>query len=61
MTETLVAMKQETQSQPPSVGDLDPPMITLLGSLDDDQGAYGLGLDAESPKAPVLVILYNGI
>ena len=60
MTEALVAKKQETQSQLLSVGDLDPPMITLLGSLNDDQGTNGLGLAAEGPQT-IHAIPYNGI
>lgn len=42
------------------LGDLEAPGITELGSLDDDQGTEGLGLDAGAPK-PILAIIYNGI
>lgn len=36
------------------------PSITLLGALDDSQGASSLGLDAVS-SPPIFAILYNGI
>ncbi|MDT7843399.1 hypothetical protein [Streptomyces justiciae] len=41
------------------VGSLEAPAVTLLGSLDDGQGANGIVLDGASPK-PVLAIIYNG-
>lgn len=59
MTQTLIAGKQERRSASLSVGELDAPRITPLGSLDDNQGESGLGLD-ENPK-PLLAIIYNGI
>lgn len=52
MPQALVA---EKRLQPPSVGDLDAPMITLLGSLDDGQAIDSLRLD-ETPKTTTLII-----
>ena len=58
MNQTHVAAPVQFKS--PLVGKLDAPKITLLGSLDDDQGTSGLGLEAQSPK-PFLAIIYAGI
>lgn len=44
----------------PSVGNLEAPVITLLGSMDADQGVDGMALETESPR-PFLAIIYNGI
>jgi hypothetical protein len=60
VTQGLIAEQQERQSQPLPVGNLDAPRITPLGSLDDDRGTNGLGIEVEPPK-PVLAIIYNGI
>jgi hypothetical protein len=38
MIQTHIAAQQKMQFQPSLLGDLDAPRITLLGSLDDDQG-----------------------
>ncbi|MHA6885927.1 hypothetical protein [Ralstonia pseudosolanacearum] len=60
MTQAPIADTQHVQSRPAFVGDLEAPKLTLLGSLDDDQGTEGFGLEASAPK-PVMAIIYNGI
>lgn len=60
MTQTQIATQPKMQIQLSMVGSLDAPKITLLGSLDDDQGTSGLKLEAQSPK-PFLAIIYTGI
>lgn len=59
MNQTHVA-SQQALLQPAFVGELDAPRITMLGSLDDDQGTSGLALEAQAPK-PFLAIIYAGI
>ncbi|MHA6910408.1 hypothetical protein ACQUJS_18600 [Ralstonia pseudosolanacearum] len=60
MTQAPIADTQHVQSPPAFVGDLEAPKLTLLGSLDDDQGTEAFGLETNVPK-PVMAILYNGI
>jgi hypothetical protein len=36
------------------------PKITPVGSLDDDRGVTGMGLEDQAPK-PIMAIIYNGI
>lgn len=60
MTQTLIAGGQKSDSRLLSVGALEAPRITPLGSLDDDHGTDGIGLGTDSPK-PLLAIIYNGI
>ncbi|MFJ9630728.1 hypothetical protein ACIQPR_39950 [Streptomyces sp. NPDC091280] len=43
-----------------SVGNLEFPMITPVGVLDDEQGVSGMGLEDQTPK-PLVAIIYNGI
>lgn len=43
-----------------SAATLDVPTITLLGTLDDTQGATNLNLSATNSK-PVFAIIYNPI
>lgn len=42
------------------VGNLEAPSITSLGSLDDENGIAGMGIEQQSPK-PLMAIIYNGI
>lgn len=60
MAQAHIAAQQKMQSKAPLKVNFDAPKITLLGSLDDDQGTSGLGIEAQSPK-PFLAIIYNGI
>ncbi|AXV79841.1 MULTISPECIES: hypothetical protein [Ralstonia solanacearum species complex] len=60
MTQALIADTQDTQARPAFVGDLEAPKLTLLGSLDDDQGTQGLDLETRVPK-PLMAIIYSGI
>ncbi|MEF9387930.1 hypothetical protein ACQUJT_14915 [Ralstonia pseudosolanacearum] len=60
MTQASIADTQNVQSRPAFVGDLEAPKLTLLGSLDDDQGTEGFGLETNAPK-PLMSIIYNGI
>lgn len=55
MNQTFISA-QEVQSHSPSEV-FEAPKITLLGSLDDEQGSAGLQLDASKP---FLAIIYNG-
>lgn len=55
MTQALVR-----EHEAPLIGSLEAPSITFLGSLDDDQGTEGLGIETDQPK-PVLAIIYPGI
>lgn len=58
MTQTHIAAQKKMQFQPSLVGELDAPSINLLGSLDDDQGTSGLGLEASNPKV-FFAVIYN--
>lgn len=60
MNQTHIAAQQRAPFRSGFVGELDAPCITMLGSLDDDQGTGGLELEAQSPK-PFLAIIYAGI
>lgn len=60
MNQTQIATQRKVQFQSAMLGSLEAPKITLLGSLDDDQGTSGLKLEAQSPK-PFLAIIYTGI
>jgi hypothetical protein len=60
MIQTICEEQQNMYPQSLSVGNLEFPRISQLGSLDDEQGVNGLGLKDETPK-PVLAIIYNGI
>jgi hypothetical protein len=51
---------QTDLAEPLSVGNIEAPRITPLGSLDDDQGVTGMGLENQTPK-PIMAIIYNGI
>ena len=50
---------QHLDIQARSLGKLEQPKITLLGSLDDAQGTAAMGLTSEAPKV-FLAIIYNG-
>ena len=54
MNQSLVAERERL------VGGIEAPAITPLGSLDDDLGDAGVGIDTTSPK-PVLAIIYPGV
>ena len=56
---TSITQQPAAQPQKAAVGKLETPSITSLGSLDDSQGATGLGLGAVS-MTPVFAIIYNG-
>lgn len=61
MVQALVAEHDtehpQEQIQPLSVGDLDAPRITLLGSLDADRGTDEMGF----VETPIMKILYSGV
>ncbi|MDX8055696.1 hypothetical protein SK571_40505 [Lentzea sp. BCCO 10_0798] len=54
MTRTLLQEPEQL------VGGIEAPCVTPLGTLDDDGGDAGAGLDATAPK-PVLAIIYPGV
>lgn len=54
-----ITQQPATQPQKSTVGNLEIPSITSLGSLDDSQGTAGVGLSAVS-MTPVFAIIYNG-
>lgn len=56
---TFITQQPEAQTQRATVGNLEAPSITSLGSLDDSQGTTGVGLSAVS-MTPVFAIIYNG-
>ncbi|MHA6844580.1 hypothetical protein [Ralstonia syzygii] len=60
MTQAPIADTQDMQPRPAFLGDFEAPKLTLLGSLDDDQGTQGLDLEMHVPK-PLMAIIYSGI
>ncbi len=59
MNHTHVAAQPKMPFPPSLVGEFDAPMITMLGSLDDDHGTSGFDLEGQSPK-PIMAIIYAG-
>ncbi|MFJ9565290.1 hypothetical protein ACIRQQ_35290 [Streptomyces fuscichromogenes] len=53
-------MPQVSIESPLFIGALEAPRITLLGSLDAEQGSAAIAIESETPK-PFHAVIYTGI